>query len=102
MPRLPKRKPNPYEEERVRLLDHLNTSDPESPEYETVMKRLDQLDRILNRTSEMNKTLIPALSTVASVAGIYGLQQFAGVLIPKALDTIASRASQKSITIEND
>lgn len=85
-----------YETERLRLLDHLNSSDPESNEYETVMNRLDKLDRILNRTSELNKTLIPALGTVASVAGIYALQQFAGVLVPKALETLASRTTQSN------
>jgi len=35
------------------------------------------------------------------VAGIYALQQFAGVLVPKALDAIASRSSQKK-TSERD
>ena len=96
MPNFPKRQPKPYEAERLRLLDHLESSDPESDEYERVMKRLDQLDKILNRTSEFNKTVIPAISTIASVAGIYALQQFAGVIVPKALDTIASRSTAKS------
>jgi hypothetical protein len=29
------------------------------------------------------------------VSAIYGVQQFAGVLIPKALDSIAARQQQK-------
>jgi len=94
----PKRKPSVYDVERLRLLDHLNSSDPESDEYERVMKRLNELDKILNRTSEFKKTVIPAVGTVASVAGIYALQQFAGVIIPKALDTIASRSTAKNHT----
>lgn len=96
MPNFPKRKQSPYETERLRLLDHLESSDPEGDEYKRVMNRLDQLDQILNRTSEFNKTVIPAIGTIASVAGIYALQQFAGVIVPKALETIASRSPQKN------
>ncbi len=96
MPNLPKRKPKPYEAERQRLLDHISKLSPEADEYQQVLSQIDKLDKILNRTTELTKTVIPALGTVASVAGIYALQQFAGVIIPKALDTIASRSTQKN------
>ena len=96
MPNIPKRKPSLYEYERDRLLDHLNTSDPESDEYEKVMTQLDKLDRINRRSSELTKTVIPALATVASVGSIYAIQQFGGVLVPKVLEAIASRSTQKT------
>lgn len=90
-----KRQPSVYENERGRLLFHVKTLDPATDEYHNVMNRIDQLDKILNRTSELKKTVIPALGTVGGVAGIYVLQQFGGVLIPKALEAIASRSPQK-------
>lgn len=89
-----KRTPSLYETERERLLTHMSTLDPESDEYHKVMTQVDKLDTILHRSSELTKTVIPALGTVASVAGIYALQQFAGIIVPKALETIASRASK--------
>lgn len=85
----------PYVDERERLLTALETYDPSSDEYHTVLNRIDQLDKILNRTSELKKTLIPAMGTVGAVTGIYALQQFAGVLVPKALDSLAARQEQK-------
>lgn len=91
-----KRKPKPYEAERERLLVALETHDPSTDEYKNVMARLDQLDKILNRTTELKKTVIPALGTIGAVTGIYALQQFAGVIVPKALDAIASRNQQKN------
>ena len=90
-----KRKPKPYVAERDRLLERLGTTPPESDEYHKVMARLDQLDKILNRTSELKKTVIPALGTIGAVTGIYALQQFAGVIVPKALDALAARQKQK-------
>lgn len=91
-----KRKPKPYELERQRLLEQLATHPPQSDDYEKVMKRLNELDRILNRTSEFRKTLIPTLGPIGAVGGIYLLQQFAGVLVPKAMDAYATRGQQKS------
>ena len=91
-----KRKPKPYVAERDRLLEVLKNTTPDSDEYKNVMARLDQLDKILNRTTELKKTVIPALGTVGAVAGIYGLQQFAGVIVPKALDSLASRQSKNN------
>lgn len=90
-----KRKPKPYVEERDRLLQELAGMSPQSDDYEKVMKRLNELDRILNRTSEFKKTAIPALGTIGAVGGIYALQQFGGVIVPKVLDTIAGRSQQK-------
>jgi hypothetical protein len=87
--------PKPYEAERQRLLERLADIDPTNDDYSKVLTELDRLDKILNRTSEFKKTLIPALGTVASVGGIYALQQFAGVIVPKALEALASRSSQK-------
>lgn len=96
MPISMKRKPKPYEAERQRLLMHITSLSPESDEYQKVMTQIDKLDKILNRTSELTKTIIPAIGTIGSVAGIYALQQFAGVIVPKALETIASRSPQKN------
>ena len=90
-----KRKPKPYVFERERLLEKLMVLDPTTDEYKTVLMRIDQLDKILNRTTELKKTVIPALGTVGAVGGIYALQQFAGVIVPKALETIAARQEQK-------
>lgn len=95
MPPFPKRKPSVYEDERQRLLQHMTTLHPHSDEYEKTLAALDRLDKINNRSTELTKVAIPALSTVASVAGIYALQQFAGVIVPKALETLASRSSHK-------
>lgn len=80
-----------YEYERKRLLDWLNNAEPETEGYEKVMHRLNELDKMMNRTSELKKTVIPALGTIGGVAGIYAIQQFAGVIVPKALDSIAAR-----------
>lgn len=85
----------PYEPVRQQLLERLADLEPTTDEYSKVLTELDRLDKILNRTSEFKKTVIPALGTIGSVAGIYALQQFAGVLVPKALETLASRSSQK-------
>lgn len=91
-----KRKPKPYEAERQRLLRAMAATPPNSDDYKNVLARLDQLDKIHNRTSELKKTVIPALGTIGAVTGIYALQQFAGVIVPKALEAIASRSSQKN------
>lgn len=90
-----KRKPKPYIDERERLLTALETHSPDSDEYQKVMNRLDQLDKILNRTSELKKTVIPTLGTIGAITGIYALQQFVGVIVPKALDSLAARTEQK-------
>jgi hypothetical protein len=95
MPNFLKRKPKPYVAERTRLLEHITTLDPSSDEYHKVLTRIDQLDKILNRTTELKKTVIPAFGTAVAVGGIYALQQFAGVLVPKALDNLAARQEQK-------
>src|SRR4051794_17309609 len=89
-----KRPPSRYEDELQRLLEVAKNRDPLTDEYHTVMTRINELDKINNRTSEFKKTVIPALGTVGGVAGIYALQQFAGVLVPKALDALASRSSK--------
>ena len=85
-----------YVVERQRLLEALTKLNPATEAYQSVMARLDELDRILNRTNETMKTVVPALGTVLGVASIYGLQQFAGVIVPKALDTIAARKEHKN------
>lgn len=85
-----------YEIERERLLNWLNDNEPTTDEYHQVMNRLNELDKMINRTSELKKTLIPALGTVGGVAAIYTIQQFAGVIIPKALDALPSRQQHRS------
>lgn len=89
------KKPRPYEAERDRLLRELGSTDPRTGGYETMMNRLNELDRILNRTTELKKTIIPAFGTACAVGGIYALQQFGGVLVPKALESLAARQEQK-------
>lgn len=91
-----------YELEHERLLNWLNDNEPDTDGYETVMRRLNELDKMMNRTSELKKTLIPALGTVGGVAGIYALQQFAGVIVPKALESIAARQEAKKHPQELD
>lgn len=88
-------KPDTYEYERKRLLDWLNNAEPDTDEYQKVMGRLNELDRMINRTSELKKTVIPALGTIGGVGAIYAIQQFAGVIVPKALDSIAARQEAK-------
>ena len=90
-----KRKPKPYTEEIDRIQKVMAACSPYSTEYKECLARLDQLDRIHNRTTELKKTVIPALGTVGAVTGIYALQQFAGVIVPKALDSLAARQEQK-------
>lgn len=90
-----KRKTTAYETELSRLFIILVALDPSTDEYVKVMQRIDQLNKIHNRTTELKKTLIPALGTIGAVGGIYALQQFAGVIVPKALDTLAARQEQK-------
>jgi hypothetical protein len=85
-----------YEDELQRLLEEAKTLAPTSDEYFAVLKALNELDKIHNRSSEFMKTIIPALGTIGGVAGIYALQQFAGVIVPKALDALGSRSSKSS------
>lgn len=96
------RKPNVYEEERQRLLLFMASERPESDDYAAIVARLNEIDRMINRTSELKKTVIPALGTIGGVAGIYALQQFAGVIVPKALDAIASRSSDRKSDRKED
>jgi hypothetical protein len=84
-----------YVAERERLFASLEYLDPTSDDYHTVMNRIDQLDKILNRTSDLTKTIIPAVGTSMAIGGIYALQQFAGVIVPKALEAHAARQEQK-------
>lgn len=95
------RKTNVYVEERNRIIVWMSAKTPDSQEYEDGMKRLNEIDRILNRTSELKKALIPALGTTAGVGAIYAIQQFGGILVPKALDAIAARSEAKK-TKEQD
>ena len=90
-----KRKPKPYVAERERLLEYIKLLPPASDDYQKVMARINELDKILNRTTELKKTAIPALGGILAVGGIYGLQQFAGVIVPKALEHLATRQEQK-------
>lgn len=91
-----KRSHHSVKDERDRLVRRLNETDPNTDEYHTVLTRLNELDKIHNRTTELKKTVIPALGTIGAVGGIYAVQQFAGVIVPKALDAIASRSSAKN------
>lgn len=89
------RKPNRYEAELTRLLEEAKTLHPTSDEYYTVLTRINELDKIRNRTTELTKTVIPAVGTLGGVVGIYALQQFGGVIVPKVLESLASKSSKK-------
>jgi hypothetical protein len=91
-----KRKASVYYDERQRLLEAAKLYDPSTAAYHEVMSRIDQLDKILNRTTELTKTVIPALGAVSGVAAIYALQQFAGVIVPKTLEALNNRSPKKS------
>lgn len=97
-----KRKPKPYVAERDRLLLHLSTLPPASDEYKTVTHRLDELDKILNRSSDKFKTVVTTAGPVAAIAGIYTVQQFGGILIPRAMESYATRQEQKKNPKELD
>lgn len=90
-----KRKPKPYRAERDRLQEKLAVLDPTTDEYHTVMTRLNELDRIINRASETRKAIIPAAGTAVAIGGIYALQQFGGAIVPRALESLAARQEQK-------
>lgn len=89
-----KRSPNPYVVERDRLLIRMKQLLPESDEYQKVMTRLNEIDCILNRTSELKKTVIPALGTIGAVGMLYATQQAIG-LVPRAVDAIVAKGQQK-------
>lgn len=97
-----KRTAKPYVAERDRLLEELKLLPADGNRYEIVLTRLSELDRILNRTSELKKTVIPAFGTAAAVGGIYALQQFGGVIVPKALEALAARQEAKKAPKELD
>ncbi len=83
-----------YVDEQQRLLEVAKTLEPHSDQYTKVMARIDQLDKIIKRSSERTRALIPAVATIGSVVGIYALQQFAGVIVPKALDMLTGKNSK--------
>lgn len=91
----PKRKQSVYEATRRQLLDALDQTEPSSDEYRELIARLDQLDKIMNRSSEKFKTVVPAAGTAVAIGGVYVLQQFGGIIVPKALEAIAARQEQK-------
>jgi hypothetical protein len=90
-----KRKPKPYVAERDRLLELLKTIPPDGNRYELVLTRINELDKILNRTTELKKTVIPAFGAALAVGAVYAVQQFGGVMVPKALERIELRHEQK-------
>lgn len=97
-----KRKPKPYVPERDRLQERLAALDPASDEYQTVLHRLNEIDKILNRSSDKFKTVVTAAGPVAAIGGIYALQQFGGVLVPKAMESYAARQENKKNPRELD
>jgi hypothetical protein len=96
------RTPKPYVAERNRLLEYIQLLSPASDEYHTVLQRINELDKILNRTSEKFKTVVPAFGTALAIGGVYALQQFGGILVPKALETLAARSDAKKSPKEDD
>lgn len=90
-----RRKPKPYVGERDRLLATMATLTPSDDDYAKVMQRLNDIDKILNRSSDKFKTFITAAGPVAAIGAIYGIQQFGGVIVPKAAETYAARQDAK-------
>lgn len=84
-----------YDGELQRLLGELAQLSPTTADYEKVLKRIDELDKIHNRTSELVKTLVPVLATAISATSIYFLQQAVGVL-PRAIDATMRSSSRQS------
>jgi len=97
-----KRKPKPYVAERNRLLKELETLDPRDDDYQTVLHRVNEIDKILNRSTDKFKTVVSAAGPVAAIGGIYALQQFGGVLVPKAMESFAARQEAKKHPKELD
>lgn len=97
-----KRKPKPYIEERDRLLRVLALIGPADDNYAVVLHRVNELDKIINRSSDKFKTVVTAAGPVAAIGGIYALQQFGGVLVPKAMESYAARQEQKKHPRELD
>lgn len=90
-----KRKQKPYVAERDRLLEWLAGADPTDDDYQTVLHRLNEIDKILNRSTDKFKTVVSAGGPVAAIGAIYAIQQFGGVLVPKAAETYAARQEAK-------
>lgn len=97
-----KRKPKPYVAERDRLLEQLSTLDPSTDTYAAVLHRVNEIDKILNRSSDKFRTVVTAAGPVAAIGGVYALQQFGGVLVPKALESYATRQENKKNPKELD
>lgn len=97
-----RRKPKPYVEERNRLLKQLSHLSPDTDQYHTVLQRVNDIDKILNRSTDKFKTLVGAAGPAVAIAGVYALQQFGGVLVPKALETYAARQDTKKNAKELD
>ena len=90
-----KAKARTYHDERQHMLEIASTLDPFGPKYREVMNRLDQLDKIIKRSDERVKTIVPACVTAVSLVGIYVVQQFAGIVMPKALDMLPGRSTKE-------
>jgi hypothetical protein len=97
-----KRKPKPYVAERDRLQERLAALDPTTDEYQTVLHRMNELDKILNRSSDKFKTVVSMAGPPIAIGGIYALQQFGGVLVPKAMESYAARQDAKKHPKELD
>lgn len=89
-----KSKPD-YAGELNRLLLVLAGLSPSDDDYATVLHRVNELDKIINRSSDKFKTVVTAAGPVAAIGAIYGIQQFGGVIVPKAAETYAARQENK-------
>lgn len=97
-----KRKPKPLKAEHDRLVGWLSKADPTDPQYEIVTHRLNDINRILNRASDGKKAWIPALGTMGAIGSLYIIQQFGGILVPKAAETITAKMDAKKHSQELD
>jgi hypothetical protein len=89
-----------YNDERQRLLLKASELDPTTDEYHKVMSRIDLLDKITKRSSDFVKAAIPAGATIGGLVGIYAIQQFAGVAVPKAMDMLVGRRNRNSDEVD--
>ncbi|RTL03868.1 hypothetical protein EKK58_11880 [Candidatus Dependentiae bacterium] len=80
-----------YDDLRHQILNKLATTDPTTPEYGQAFARLNELDEIVKRPSGRFEAALAASGPVAAVVGIYLVQQFGGILVPKVLETFVSR-----------
>ena len=80
------KKPSPYLPIKEQLFEEANNRACFSDEFNQVMEHIDTLDKIEKRSSDAKIAAIGVAGPALGIVGIYALQQFAGVIVPKALE----------------